>query len=135
MNAVRSMATRGMISTSSSEAMSSSSAGVTDVRREGGNAMLFFFGIIGDFYTEALEGGDWSSIRRSWLWAWWPSGRECCDGVTRRANTPSRVADASGSFPTVCASDSAEYLRSDFALPQPTTLHPVVSLFTGWALL
>jgi hypothetical protein len=38
--AVRSIEIRGMISTSSSEAMSSSSGGVTEFRKERGNAMV-----------------------------------------------------------------------------------------------
>lgn len=40
MNAVFSIATRGMISTSCSEAISSSSAGMTDIMRDVGNAIL-----------------------------------------------------------------------------------------------
>jgi serine/threonine-protein kinase haspin len=40
MKAVRSIEMRGMISTSSSEAMSSSSGGVIEFRKEGGNAMV-----------------------------------------------------------------------------------------------
>jgi hypothetical protein len=40
MKAVRSIEMRGMISTSSSEAMSSSSGGVIEFRKERGNAMV-----------------------------------------------------------------------------------------------
>jgi hypothetical protein len=40
MKAVRSIEMRGIISTSSSEAMSSSSGGVIEFRKEGGNAMV-----------------------------------------------------------------------------------------------
>ena len=43
MNAVRSIATRGTISTRCSEAMSSSSAGMTDVLREAGSAIYYYF--------------------------------------------------------------------------------------------
>jgi len=38
--AVRSIEMRGIISTSSSDAMSSSSGGVIELRKEGGNAMV-----------------------------------------------------------------------------------------------
>lgn len=38
---MRSIEMRGMISTSSSEAMSSSSGGVIEFRKEGGNAIVF----------------------------------------------------------------------------------------------
>ncbi len=76
MKAVRSIDTRGMISTSCSDATSSSSGGVTDVLSDGGSAISSAFYV----YSKLLVGAE-----SRWLGRWWTRRGGAGERGARRA--------------------------------------------------
>ena len=118
MNAVRSIETRGTISTSCSDATSSSSGGVIDVLRDGGSAIVLYLSMcyVIDRLGMHCNGREWT--RRGGAGA-----RDATQGETRYW----RLARSRGMTRVVVCHGWVCDLRSGLTLvsPPPSSVHSV----------